>query len=112
MGIHAGQFLYDFPGLLAGFVSGPSPAYLFSKPLNRLEFDPSYPRNPRTLGDYIRKWRMDKGVSQVELASRIGVNEMTIVNWEVKGRVPRIRNLRERLTHEVEGVERFLHLMS
>lgn len=33
---------------------------------------------------------------------------MTIVNWEIKGKIPRIRSLRERLIHEIEGVGRFL----
>jgi len=55
---------------------------------------------------------MDKGISQADLAERIGVNEMTIVNWEIRGMVPRIGSVRERLTQEVEGVGRFLGLMS
>jgi transcriptional regulator with XRE-family HTH domain len=36
----------------------------------------------RTLGEYIRKWRLEQGLLQVDLAKKIGVNEMTIVNWE------------------------------
>jgi len=52
---------------------------LFSKSLKRLEFDRSYPKSPSTLGEYIRKWRMDKGILQVDLARKLGVNEMTIV---------------------------------
>jgi len=51
---------------------------------------------------------MDKGVSQVELPKAIGVNEMTIVNWETRGIVPHIRSVRERLIREVEGGWRFL----
>ena len=83
---HAGQNLeYHLPLLL-----GPFPAYLFSKPLNWLDFDPTYPRNPATLGEYIRKFRKDKGISQVEMAKVIGVHEMTIVNWETTGMVPKI----------------------
>ena len=64
------------------FLPGPPSLYLLSKPLNWLEFDPTYPTEPKTLGDYIRKYRMDKGISQVELAETLGVNDMTIVNWE------------------------------
>ena len=90
--------------LISGqFLPHPIPAYVFSKPLDWLGFDPSYPRNPNTLGEYIRKWRKDKGLSQVSLASRLGVNETTIVNWEIKGMVPRFKNLREKLIQEVEG---------
>ena len=36
---------------------------------------------------------MEQGISQVELAKRIGVNEMTIVNWEVKDMTPCSRYL-------------------
>jgi DNA-binding XRE family transcriptional regulator len=39
----------------------------------------------RTLGEFIKKWRLERGLFQVDLAERIGVSEMTIVNWE-KGR--------------------------
>jgi len=83
-------------------------SYLFSNPANQLDFDPSYPKNPRTFWDYIRKFRKDKGVSQVDLAKMIGVNEMTIVNWETRGMVPRIKKVRERLAREVEGAGKWL----
>jgi len=46
---------------------------------------------------------MDKGVFQVDLAKMLGVDEMTIVNREIRGMVPRIREVRERLTHSVGG---------
>jgi ribosome-binding protein aMBF1 (putative translation factor) len=36
----------------------------------------------RTLEEYIRKWRLEQGLLQVDLAKKINVNEMTIVNWE------------------------------
>jgi transcriptional regulator with XRE-family HTH domain len=36
----------------------------------------------RTLGECVRKWRLEQGLLQVDLAKKIGVNEMTIVNWE------------------------------
>ena len=47
----------------------------------------------RTLGDRIKKWRLERGLFQVDLAKRIGVSEMTIVNWE-KGRTkPKEKNI-------------------
>ena len=36
----------------------------------------------RTLGERIKKWRLDQGLFQKELAKIIGVDEMTVVNWE------------------------------
>jgi DNA-binding transcriptional regulator YiaG len=76
--------------------------------MNPLDYDPSYPRDPATLAQYIRKYRKDKGLTMGEFAREIGVHEFTVINWEVRGKVPRIKNLRERLTREVEGVGRFL----
>jgi DNA-binding XRE family transcriptional regulator len=105
---HAGHFLYNSPCLDGVLLPGSPTAYLLSKPLNWLDLDPSYPKDPKTLGNYIRKWRMDKGISQVELARTLGVNEMTIVNWEIKAKVPRIKAVRERLTRAIPGAKGLL----
>ena len=81
---------------LAGgvFVQGPSPAYLLSKPLNWLDFSASYPKNPKTFGDYIRKWRLEQGLFQKELAKMLGVAETTVVNWEKERTKPIVNKLR------------------
>lgn len=102
---HAGQFLYPIRLAFGQLLDS---AYVFSKPLDRLDFDPSYPRNPSTLGEHIRKFRKDKGLFQADLARMLGVNEMTIVNWEIRGMVPRVRAVRERLAREVEGAGKWL----
>jgi DNA-binding XRE family transcriptional regulator len=41
-----------------------------------------YPLEPRSLGDHIRKCRLDLGLLQVEVAAQIGVTESTVWNWE------------------------------
>jgi len=41
-----------------------------------------YPTNPVTIGDHIRKRRMDLGLLQREVAEIIGVTESSIWNWE------------------------------
>ncbi len=47
----------------------------------------------QTLGEHIKKCRLERGLFRRDLAKRIGVNEMTIVNWE-KGRTkPTKKNL-------------------
>jgi transcriptional regulator with XRE-family HTH domain len=49
----------------------------------------------RTLGERIKKWRLERGLFQRNLAKLIGVDEMTIVNWE-KGRTkPTKKNLEQ-----------------
>jgi transcriptional regulator with XRE-family HTH domain len=58
----------------------------------------------RTLGDRIKKWRLEQGFLQRDLAKIIGVSEMTIVNWE-KGRTkPTKKNL--------EGLQKLLGIES
>jgi len=90
-------------------VPSPLPAYLFTKPLNWLDFDPTYPKSPKTFGEYIRKWRMDKGIFQVDLAKMLGVDEMTIVNWE-KGRTRPDTRWIERVKGAIREISGFSYL--
>jgi DNA-binding transcriptional regulator YiaG len=73
-----------------------------------LDYYPTYPREPHTLAQYIRKYRKDKGLSIGQLAREIGIHKFTLYNWEIRGKVPRIRSLKERLTRTVPGVGRWL----
>jgi len=41
-----------------------------------------YPKKLKTLGDHLRKRRLDLKLFQKEVAQRIGVEEATIWNWE------------------------------
>ena len=41
-----------------------------------------YPLNPKTIGEHMRKKRMDKRLMQSEVANIIGVSEKSIWNWE------------------------------
>jgi len=50
----------------------------------------------RTLRERIKKWRLEQGLFQVDLTKRIGVSEMTIVNWE-KERTKPIKEYLERI---------------
>ena len=76
--------------------------------MNPLDYDPTYPRDPKTLAQYIRKYRKDKGLTGCELAERLGVAKFTVVKWE-GGRMP-TRHKREirKLTQTVPGVGRYL----
>jgi len=42
----------------------------------------AYPKELRTLGDRVRKRRLDLGLRQKDVAEQLGVDEMTINNWE------------------------------
>lgn len=43
---------------------------------------PGYPQNPVTLGEYLRKKRIDLGLTQEDLAARLQVTVGTVCNWE------------------------------
>jgi DNA-binding transcriptional regulator YiaG len=50
-----------------------------------------YPREISTLGDHIRKHRLDLNLMQWQVAEQIGVGEATITNWERNATTPPIR---------------------
>ncbi len=50
-----------------------------------------YPRELKTIGDHLRKRRLDLGLLQREVAERIGVDECTVCNWEGRRNVPELR---------------------
>ncbi len=45
------------------------------------------------MGEKIRKFRLERGLRQKDLAILLGVNEMTIVNWELDRRKPAKRHM-------------------
>ena len=52
--------------------------------------NPAYPEHLVTLGDHIRKRRLDLGMHQKDVAVRVNATTSTVTNWE-KGRTnPRI----------------------
>ena len=54
----------------------------------------------RTLGERIKKWRLEHGLFQKDLAKMIGVNEMTMVNLEKGRALPTEKN--------IEGIKEIL----
>lgn len=50
-----------------------------------------YPKNPQTIGDHIRKRRMDTWMWQADLSKLLGVHEASIVLWETNKAAPSIR---------------------
>jgi DNA-binding XRE family transcriptional regulator len=52
---------------------------------------PLYP--DQTLGESIKKSRLEREIFEVDLAKMVGVSEMTIVNWEKGKTKPTKKNL-------------------
>ena len=51
----------------------------------------AYPKELKTLGDYIRKRRLELGLLQRAVAESIAVSTATVVNWELNRRKPELR---------------------
>jgi ribosome-binding protein aMBF1 (putative translation factor) len=56
--------------------------------INRLEFNPKYPKNPRNFGEILRKRRMDLGLTMKNIAEKTGVSETTVYYWEIRNKKP------------------------
>jgi len=52
-----------------------------------------YPQELKTLGDHLRKRRLDLKLSQVEVASRLGVHACTVTYWENNRTTPDVAYL-------------------
>ena len=50
-----------------------------------------YPKSLNTIGNYIRKIRLDRGLWQRQVAAEIGVDTMTINNLETQRTTPSLR---------------------
>jgi transcriptional regulator with XRE-family HTH domain len=57
--------------------------------------DKGYPRELKTIGDHIRKRRLDLGLLQKGVALLICVDKTTIMNWERGHRTPALRHVPE-----------------
>ncbi len=63
------------------------------KPVN-----PAYPAELITLGDYLRKTRLDRGLSQLQVARLLKVTTDTVTGWELNRHEPPAR-LAKRIIH-------------
>jgi transcriptional regulator with XRE-family HTH domain len=52
-----------------------------------------YREHPRTLGERIKKRRIELGLTQAEAAKRLAVNSRTVLNWEIGRYDPPIRSM-------------------
>jgi DNA-binding transcriptional regulator YiaG len=78
--------------------------YTLKTEINPRELSPKYPKNPQTLGERLRKARMDKGMTLKEAAALFGVSETAVLNWEIRGKMPeksRMKKVTEFLAKEI-----------
>ena len=76
--------------------------YTLEVEINVLDFDPRYPKNPQTLGEKLRKARMDKGMTLKEAAGIFGVTDTAVINWEIRSTMPeasRMEKVKEFITN-------------
>ena len=52
-----------------------------------------YPSTPVTLGDHLRKARLDRGLLQKDVAIELGASETAVHNWETAKALPAIRSM-------------------
>ena len=53
----------------------------------------SYPKALKTLGDHLRKVRLDRGLTQKQVAEELAVVEITITGWEKSNTKPSVRQI-------------------
>jgi DNA-binding XRE family transcriptional regulator len=73
------------------------PCYLLIRTLPKTLFYKNYPSNPTNFGERLRKARMDAGMQIKDLARILEVTPDTVINWEMRGRIPMKRNIRDNL---------------
>jgi transcriptional regulator with XRE-family HTH domain len=54
---------------------------------------PGYPHNSKTLGEHLRRVRLDRDLWQREVAREIGCSKASLLNWERGRAEPELRFL-------------------
>ncbi len=52
-----------------------------------------YPETPTTIGEHIKKRRLDLGLLQTQAALQLGITSVTLCNWEKNKRAPDISSI-------------------
>ncbi|MEO6324034.1 MAG: helix-turn-helix transcriptional regulator [Thermoanaerobaculia bacterium] len=55
--------------------------------------DHRYPKALSSLGDHLRKRRLDLGLYQMDVAARVGADTKTVTNWELNRTEPDLAHL-------------------
>jgi len=87
--IHACN-IFEFPRIHCNFFTKPKINLTVKRPKILPQ---GYPKRPRTLGERIKKKRMDMGLFQKDVARIIGISTDTVTNWEKDRTKPSLKNL-------------------
>ena len=60
--------------------------------MKKVGFIKGYPANPETIGEHLKKRRMELSLLQKDVALQFMVSEETISNWEIGRAEPQIRH--------------------
>jgi transcriptional regulator with XRE-family HTH domain len=60
--------------------------------------DKAYPKKVTTIGDAIRKRRLDLGLKQQDVARIIGCDQMSVLNWEKGHTQPSAKHMPQMMT--------------
>lgn len=93
----------DSPSVQNGNFPLDNRLYTVEVEINLRLLNPTYPKEPKTFGERIRRARMDQGLLIRELAALVGVSADTVINWELRGVKPMGRSLR-RLQEALKGI--------
>ncbi len=68
-----------------------------SIPIPKDIFNEDYPVDPKTFGERLGKAKMDSGLLIKDMADLVGVTEDTVINWEIRGRRPWRKDVRDKV---------------
>jgi len=87
------EFLVSYATLLLRYPLHTSIKYIVCV-VRPFSYPDGYPVNPHTIGEHLRKKRMDNRLMQSEVTNIIGVSEESIWNWENGRTKPSKKNLK------------------
>ncbi|MBK8609387.1 MAG: helix-turn-helix transcriptional regulator [Chitinophagaceae bacterium] len=69
------------------------PALPFSRSTHSIKKPPisGFPWHPKTLGEKILRKRLELGLTQLEVAQKLGLNDQTVCRWEKGENNPRVK---------------------
>jgi len=82
----------DYLRILAGFfINGRLPQFARSIPKSKRPSVFIYPHKLETIGDHIKKKRLEEGLTRRELAEKLGTTFYAVRGWELEQKTPNVK---------------------